>query len=151
MTYKVEIKEIEPIRVAYMKYKGNTTEANKVFPNVFKSIRGKSNGAPLFNYISMDMKSKTGVIELCVPTEENPQGSGVEIKVLPRIKAICVTHIGAYDELVLAYNEIDRFAEKNNIVLTPPFREIYIKGPGLIFKGNQNKYITEIQFPIKEN
>ncbi|HBH1806544.1 TPA: GyrI-like domain-containing protein [Clostridioides difficile] len=151
MTYKVEIKEIEPIRVAYMKYKGNTTEANKVFPNVFKSIRGKTNGAPLFNYISMDMKSKTGVIELCVPTEENPQGSGVEIKVLPRIKAICVTHIGTYDDLALAYNEIDRFAEKNNIVLAPPFREIYIKGPGLIFKGNQNKYITEIQFPIKEN
>ena len=45
MNYTVEIKNIEPIRVAYMKYKGIVTEANKVFPNVFKAIRGKSNGA----------------------------------------------------------------------------------------------------------
>lgn len=151
MNYKVEIREIESIRVAYMKYKGNALEANKIFPTVFKSIRGKTNGAPLFNYISMDMKSKTGIIELCVPTEELPQGSGVEIKELPRIRALCVTHIGSYDNLGLAYNAIDKFAEENNIVLVPPFREIYIKGPGMILKGNPDKYITEIQFPIKEN
>ena len=54
MNYKVEIKELEPIRVAFMKYNGIATEANKVFPNVFKSIRGKVDGAPLFNYIKSE-------------------------------------------------------------------------------------------------
>ncbi len=48
MDYQIEIKDIEPIRIAYMRYKGIVTEANKIFPNVFKSIHGKSNGAPFF-------------------------------------------------------------------------------------------------------
>ena len=102
MNYKVEIKELEPIRVAFMKYNGIATEANKVFPNVFKSIRGKVDGAPLFNYIKMDSQSKIGTIELCVPTQENPCGNGIEVKELPRIKAVCVTHIGSYDEAYIS-------------------------------------------------
>jgi effector-binding domain-containing protein len=26
-----------------------------------------------------------------------------------------------------------------------PSRELYVKGPGMIFKGNPQKYLTEIQ------
>ncbi len=43
MEYQIEIREIEPIRVASIKYKGFAPEANKVFPNVSKSIRGQAN------------------------------------------------------------------------------------------------------------
>ena len=150
MNYKVEIKELEPIRVAFMKYNGIATEANKVFPNVFKSIRGKVDGAPLFNYIKMDSQSKIGTIELCVPTQENPCGNGIEVKELPRIKAVCVTHIGSYDSIKMAYDAIDKYAMENHLTLMPPFREVFIKGPGMLLKDNPNKYITEIQFPIKE-
>lgn len=32
MDYQIEIKDIEPIRVAAMRYKGPATEASKVFP-----------------------------------------------------------------------------------------------------------------------
>lgn len=60
MQYQIEIREIEPVRVAYMKYKGIATEANRVFPNVFKSIRGKVNGALFFSYLSMNTEAKQG-------------------------------------------------------------------------------------------
>ena len=93
MNYAIELKDIEPIRVAYMRYKGIATEANKVFPNVFKAIRGKSNGAP--------------------------------------------------------YIAIDEYAANHKLKLLPPFREVYIKGPGMFLKGNPNKYVTEIVFPIE--
>lgn len=149
MQYQIEIREIEPIRVAYMKYRGIATEANKVFPSVFKSVRGKTNGAPFFSYLAMNPETKQGDMELCVPTEENPIGSGIEIKEMPRIKAVCVTHVGSYETLSLAYAAIDQYAADNGLLLTPPFREIFIKGPGMLLKGNPDKYITEIQFPIK--
>ena len=54
MNYQIVLKDIEPIHVAYMKYVGVVTEANKVFPHVFKAIMGKTNGAPLFNYLSLN-------------------------------------------------------------------------------------------------
>ncbi len=50
--YKIEICDMEPIRIAYMKYNGLALEANKVFPNVFKSIMGKANGTPFLHIIT---------------------------------------------------------------------------------------------------
>lgn len=55
MNYHVEVKDIEPIRIAFMRYKGNATEANKVFLNVFKAIRGKYNGAPSIKNILLHL------------------------------------------------------------------------------------------------
>ncbi|WP_346939944.1 GyrI-like domain-containing protein [uncultured Clostridium sp.] len=150
MEYKVEIREIEPIKIAFMKYKGVITEANKVFPNVFKSIRGKVNGAPFFNYITMNSETKFGDIELCVPTSMTPNGNGVEVKETPRVRALCVTHKGSYETMFKAYQEIDAYAKENGIKLKTEFREVFIKGPGMILKGNPDKYITEIIFPIEE-
>lgn len=150
MNYETEVRDIEPIRVAYMRYLGIATEANKVFPRVFESVRGKTNGAPFFNYQYMNLETKTGYMELCAPTAENPAGNGIEVKEMPRIKAVCVTHIGSYETLGGAYAEIDRYAAENDLKLVPPFREVFIKGPGMMLKGNPEKYVTEILFQIKE-
>ncbi|OPJ64017.1 GyrI-like domain-containing protein [Clostridium oryzae] len=150
MNYKIEVRDIEPIRVAFMKYKGVVTEANRVFPNVFKAIHGKVNGAPFFCYYVMDQQSKTGEIELCVPTAEMPNENGVTAKDMPRIKAVCVTHIGSYETMSYAYEALNRYVQENGITLQPPFREVFIKGPGMFLKGNPDKYVTEIQFPVKE-
>lgn len=150
MDYQIEIRDIEPIRVAFMKYNGIVTETNKVFPNVFKSIQGKANGAPFFCYYVVDQKSKVGEMDLCVPTAETPNGNGITVKELPRIKAVCATHIGSYETMRYAYEAIERYAQENSLILQPTFREVYIKGPGMFLKGNPQKYITEILFQIKE-
>lgn len=149
MSYNCEIRDIEPIRVAYIKYKGVISEANKVFPSVFKSIRGKVSGKPFFCYYKLNHELNTGEMDLCVPTFENPSKEGVNIKQVPRIKAICVTHIGPYSTIFKAHEAVEKYASSNSYVLKLPFREVYIKGPGMILKGNPDKYITEIQFPVE--
>lgn len=151
MEYKIEIRDVEPIRVAFLQYKGIATEANKVFPGVFQSIKGKTNGAPFFCYYEMNAETKMGVMDLCVPTEESPNKSGIEVKELPRIKAVSVTHIGSYENLHLAYATIDQYAAAHSLKLQPPFREVFVKGPGMFLKGNPSGYITEVLFPIKED
>jgi effector-binding domain-containing protein len=150
MEYQIEIRDIEPIRVAFLRYKGIAAEANKVFPNVFKSVRGKTNGAPFFCYYVMNPETKMGEMDLCVPTSETPAGNGIEVKEMPRIRAVCVTHIGSYETLYKAYGAIDQYAAEHNLQLQPPFREVFIKGPGMLLKGNPAQYITEILFPIRE-
>lgn len=150
MNYEIKIRDIEPVRVAAMRYKGPVTEAAKYFPNVFKAIKGKSNGAPFLCYHTVDHKTGIGEIELCVPTAETPNGNGVQLKELPSAKAVCLTHIGPYDALQKAYEAIERYIQENNLSILPPWREVYIKGPGMLIKGNPNKYITEILFQIKE-
>lgn len=150
MRYQVEIKSVEAMRVAYTKYKGEVKRANKVFPSVFKAIRGNSNGAPFFTYYSMNLETKEGELELCVPTEAEPEIKGIEVKVMPRVKALSVTHIGPYETLGEAYATLQTYALQNGIRLVLPYREVYIKGPGMMLRGNPEKYITEILYPIEE-
>ncbi|WP_432664732.1 GyrI-like domain-containing protein [Wukongibacter baidiensis] len=150
MNYEIKIKEIEPITVAYMDYIGPVIKAAKQFPNVFKSIKGKSNGTPFFCYHAIDLKTGIGDMELCVPTLQIPNGNGITLKELPRATAVCLTHIGPYDTLPMAYETIHRYIQENDLSVQTPWREVFIKGPGLIIKGNPSKYITEIIFPLKE-
>lgn len=150
MDYKIEIKTIEPITVATMRYKGPVTEASKHFPTVFKAIKGRSNGAPFFCYHKVDQKTGIGDMELCVPTAESPNGNGVTLKNLPQATVVFLTHIGPYDALPMAYEVIHQHIQEKGLSIELPWREVFIKGPGMILKGNPNKYITEILFPLKE-
>ena len=56
MKYEIEIRNVEPMRVAYMYYKGLGRDASKVFPNVFKAIRGRPTGHPFFVTIKWILK-----------------------------------------------------------------------------------------------
>lgn len=151
MTYKIEIRNIEPVRVAYLAYQGDIRKASKVFPTVFKSIKGSVNGAPFFHYLEMNPITKIANMELCVPTDEIPSNPAIHIKEFPTMKALCTTHIGPYDTLVNAYEAINSYAMKNNIQLDSQFREVYVKGAGMIFKGNPKMYITDIAILIVES
>ncbi|WP_394923176.1 GyrI-like domain-containing protein [uncultured Robinsoniella sp.] len=150
MNYHMEIKEIEPIRVAYMRYRGLSDKANKVFPNVFKAISGKSSGAPFFCFYKIDQDTKYAEMDLCVPTNEIPGGNGIEIKEIPRTRALCTTHTGSYQTLKNAYTAVEQYAKERALIIQPPFREVYIKGPGMLIKGNPDKYVTEVVFPLYE-
>lgn len=72
----------------------------------------------------------------------------IRIKEIPSVDAITTIHNGNYNEISRAYKEIFNYKNTNKINCSIPHREIYIKGPGRIFRVNPNKYITEIAMPI---
>lgn len=148
MSYIIEIRELEPVRVASTHYKGKINEASKYFPGLFKSIKGKACGAPFCCFSSVDEATQTGHVELCVPTEENPETPGIIIKETPRIKALCTTHTGSYEALKDAYQTLQEHIISKKLNVCEPCREIYIKGPGMFLKGNPKNYITEIAIPL---
>lgn len=59
-------------------------------------------------------------------------------------------HRGGYDSISRAYEKIFTFLEKRGAGLVVPTREVYWKGPGMIFRGNPDKYVTEILVPLRE-
>jgi len=150
MNYKITTKYIDSVKAATMHYKGPINKASKLMPNIFKSISGNANGAPFFCYYSLDNNTGISEMDLCVPTVTTPNNPGISLKNIPGQRVICLTHIGPYDELPMAYKAISKYAKEKKLDMEPPWREIFIKGPGMILKGNPKKYITEILFPIKE-
>lgn len=62
---------------------------------------------------------------------------------------LTLMHRWPYDQLGRSYAKILQQANERKFNLALPTREVYVKGPGMIFKGNPKNYLTEIQLPFK--
>lgn len=148
MEYLFEIKNLEPVNAVSIRFKGKYSDMGKHMRSLYKAVKGKADGAPFCIYYDEGYKEKAD-IELCIPFKGNVTSNEVTIKQLPVGKAICTRHVGSYETLNEAYKQIIEYANAKGYKMKAPSREIYIKGPGMIFKGNPNKYITEIIIPIE--
>ena len=148
MSYEIVTKTYEAMPVAALRYRGRYDESGKYFGRLFSVVKGKANGAPFNCYYDPDYKEDAD-IEACVPVKESVKGECVVTKSLPKIKAIVTTHKGSYDSIGNAYKALTDYAIANNIKCMLPSREIYLKGPGMIFKGNPDNYVTEVAMEIE--
>lgn len=148
MSYKIEVREIAPVTVACIRYKGKYSDVGMYIGKIFKAVKNNGVGAPFNCYYDAEFKEEAD-IELCVPTTKLINDSSVSAKKLPAIKAICTTHMGSYDTLNLAYKALFDYANEHTINCLTPSREVYMKGPGMVFKGNPNNYVTEIVIPFE--
>lgn len=149
MSYEIEVKKIAPLTVASVRFKGKYSDVGKYIGRIYKAVKNKGCGAPFNCYYDDEFKEDAD-IELCVPTTELIRSDSVLSKTLPAVKAICTVHKGSYSKINLAYKVFLDYANENNLKCLTPSREMYIKGPGMIFKGNENNYITEIIIPFQE-
>lgn len=79
--------------------------------------------------------------------EAGKENERIKFRVLPRTKAICIYHKGAYEDLDEAYAYIMEYAEKNGYKVIGFARECYIDG--IWNKENKEDWLTEIQLPIE--
>ena len=148
MNYKIDVKEFQPVTVASIRYKGKYSDVSKYIGKIYKAVKGNASGAPFNCYYDSEFKEEAD-IELCVPTTKLISADNITSKKLPGIKAICTTHLGSYESLNFAYKALLDYAISHNIKYLTPSREVYVKGPGMIFKGNPNKFVTEIIIPFE--
>jgi DNA-binding transcriptional MerR regulator len=148
MEYSFEIKNLKPVNVVSVRFKGKYSDMGKYIGSLYKAVKGKVDGAPFCIYYDEGYKEKAD-IELCLPFKGNITSSNVTIKQVPAVKAVCTQHVGTYETLNEAYKQIIEYARSSGYEIKAPSREIYVKGPGMIFKGNPNKYITDIVIPIE--
>jgi DNA-binding transcriptional MerR regulator len=147
--YEVLIKNIASVAVASVRFKGKYSDVGKYMGKIYKAVKSKANGAPFNCYFDSEY-SEDADIELCVPISGAIGNTEVATKNLPEIKAICTTHTGSYEGLNRAYKAVLDYAASHHLQCFTPSREIYIKGPGMIFRGNPDKYVTEIVVPIED-
>ena len=69
----------------------------------------------------------------------------IRVRGLSAGRFVALSHKGPYDELGRSYAKILEYVKQRNYKIETPTREIYIKAPGMIFKGNPKNYLTEIQ------
>ena len=56
---------------------------------------------------------------------------------------------GPDDQLSRSYEKALAYAKARGLRLSSPCREVYLKGPGMFFRGNPKNYLTEIQLMVE--
>jgi len=145
---EVIIKEIEEIKMISITYNGKYGDCGKYIGMLYK-IGGSKLAGYLFNRYEDEEYSDEAKIEVCLPVKQKIEHDEVEYKILPPCRVISTIHTGPYDELGKVYQRLVDYRNQYSIETKGPYREIYLKGPGMIFKGNPRKYVTEVQMLLQ--
>jgi DNA-binding transcriptional MerR regulator len=148
MTYQITRKDFAALTVASVRFQGKYGDVGKYFGLLLKETGRQACGPPFCCYYDDDYREEAD-IEACVPTRGAVHGKWVKARELPGITAVCTTHTGNYASLNLAYKAVLDYTGEQGLQCLLPSREIYHQGPGLIFRGNPHKYVTEIVIPVQ--
>lgn len=145
---EVAVKEVPEQLVATMRYKGKYSDMGNVIGQLFKTIGGNAKGSVFALYYDDCFMEDDADIEVAVPVKQAVNKNGVTSRVIGGQRCISVTHVGPYDRISTAYKAAMDFADEMGLKVGIPSREIYLKGPGMLFAGNPEKYETEVLLPV---
>jgi len=146
---EIQEKQIPEILIASIKHQGAYKEIGPLFGKLFRACGFKNIcGTAFALYYDECVKENDASYEACIPIKNKIDKEGIAVKVLKGGHAFTLIHKGPYDSLGSTYKKILDYMKEKNIKPISPSREVYLKGPGLIF-NNPKKYVTEIQFLVK--
>ncbi|HTQ40072.1 MAG TPA: MerR family transcriptional regulator [Pirellulales bacterium] len=154
-TFEVEEKVVDALWMAGVRMQGRYRDCGQGFSQIGRRL-GRYIGGPCFLlHYDDEYKEADANFEACFPLRPEAKNidakktAGISIRQLPGGKCVCLLHKGPYEELGRSYEKILKYMKSKAYNIEMPTREVYLKGPGMIFKGNPRKYLTEIQILIK--
>lgn len=149
-TFAVEERTFDPVLIAGIRMKGRYSDCGAGFARLGKVIGRYVCGKPMCLYDDGEYRDDDASFEPCFPIRKEVAAEGVSVRTLPGGRGLMLVHRGPYDQLGRSYAKVLQHANERRPNLALPTREVYLKGPGMIFKGNPNNYLTEIQLPLKD-
>ncbi len=146
--FDIEEKEVETCLIAGHRMIGKYADMGKGFGLLFKKVGRHANGKPLALYYDGEYKEDGADFEPCVPVRKGQSDDRITVHELKGGKCVALIHKGPYDTLSNSYKKIYNYINEKGYEVILPTREVYLKGPGMIFKGNPKNYLTEIQLII---
>jgi DNA-binding transcriptional MerR regulator/predicted transcriptional regulator YdeE len=148
-TFEVQQKTLEPMLIAGVRMKGKYSDCGRGFARIGKRLGRQICGKAFLLHYDAEFREDDADFEACLPIRKGEPSDGISVRELPGGKCVTLMHEGPYDELGRSYARILKHVKSNGYEIEMPTREIYLKGPGMIFRGNPKKYLTEIQILVK--
>lgn len=147
-TFRVEEKTIDAMLVAGIRMKGRYSDCGKLFGKIYRSFGRLVAGHAMMLHFDSDYKEEDADFEAAMPISKPKHADGINVHQLDGVRCITLVHKGPYDEMGQSYAKVFAHLKQRRLSILLPTREIYLKGPGMIFKGNPANYLTEIQIPV---
>jgi DNA-binding transcriptional MerR regulator/effector-binding domain-containing protein len=147
--FQVQEKQLGPVRIAAVRMQGRYDECGAAFARIGRALGRFICGKPLLLHYDTEYKESDADFEACMPVRDAAVApTGISIRELAGGRCVSLLHKGPYDQLGRSYERILRYVHDRGYKIETPTREVYLKGPGLIFRGNPKRYLTEIQILI---
>ncbi len=146
--FEVVEKTVASILVAGIRMKGRYSECSKGYAAIGKRFGRKISGHALLLIYDREYRELDADFEACMPIREGEGNEQISVRELGGGAAVTLLHKGSYEELGKSYEKLREYVGEKNYEVEMPTREVYLKGPGMILKGNPKKYLTELQFLI---
>ncbi len=146
--FAVESKILEPMLIAGIRMKGRYNECGSVLSRLGKTLGRYISGKALCLCYDNECREGDADFEPCFPIRKEVAAEGVAVRTLPGGNYLTLVHRGPYDQVGRSYAKILKQAAERQLKIVPPAREVYLKGPGMLFTGNPRNYLTEIQLPV---
>jgi len=150
-TYDVQEKTIEPMLLAGVRMKGKYSDCGKGFSQIGRRLGRFICGPCFLLHYDHEYKEGDADFEACFPVRDGARSKhadGIALRELPGGRCVTLLHKGPYDQLGRSYEKILTYIKNKGYCIQSPSREVYLKGPGMIFRGNPKKYLTEIQMIV---
>lgn len=148
-TFEVVEKNVDPLLVAGLRMKGRYEDVGNGFSQLGKKVGRYISGPALSLLYDGEYMEENADLEPCVPLRKQVDVEGISVRELSGGPCVTLLHKGPYTEIGRSYEQIMKYLNEKGYQALLPSREVYLKGPGMIFKGNPKKYLTEIQFFIE--
>ncbi len=147
-SFEIQEKVVDPHLAAGIRFKGRYCDCGKAFGKIGKGMGWNLSGKPFNLYYDDEYKEADADIESCMPIKKVKQVPGLTVREFPGGKCVALVHQGSYDTLGRSYEKVMAYIKQKGYRVRLPIRELYLKGPGMIFRGKPEKYLTEIQIFI---
>ena len=149
-SFDIEEKNLDTMLIAGHRMQGRYSDIGKGLGLVCKKMGRHAAGKPMALYYDGEYKDEGADFEPCIPVRKGKDVEGIVVRELKGGKCVSLIHKGPYENLRHSYGKIFGYLSEKGYETRLPTREVYQKGPGMIFKGNPNNYLTEIQVLIED-
>lgn len=150
-TFQIEEKLLPPLLIAGIRMRGRYDQCGPAFGKLGRTLGRHIAGKCLCLFYDGEYREDDADFEPCMPLKRTVVAEGMSVRELPGGRCVSLVHRGAYNQLGRSYEQVLRYMKDRGFAMQLPTREVYLKGPGMIFKGNPAKYLTEIQILVEEN
>lgn len=149
-THEIQERDVDAQLIAGIRMTGRYSDCGKVFGTLYKRLGRYASGKPMCLFHDGEYREEDANFEPCVPLRKQIAVDDIDVRELPACLCVTLVHRGPYEELSRSYARVLQYAKERGYEISLPTREVYLKGPGMIFRGNPKKYLTEIQLPIEK-
>jgi DNA-binding transcriptional MerR regulator/effector-binding domain-containing protein len=143
-----EEKVLPPMKIAAIRMHAPYSECGQGFGQIGKAMWNQISGPALLLCYDHGYEEIAN-FETCMPVKGGPSKGNIEVRDLPGGRCVSLLHKGSYEQLSRSYEKALAYAKEKGLRLSSPCREVYLKGPGMFFRGNPKNYLTEIQLMVE--